>query len=262
MSEPIERLRQIMARLRDPEAGCAWDLEQDFATIAPYTLEEAYEVADAVERGDMADLCDELGDLLLQIVFFSQMAEEAGLFGFDDVATAICDKLVRRHPHVFGNGRAKTPEEIKRVWDEIKAQERAGKPSGLIEDVPVALPSLVRAQKLQRRVAKAGLDWPDARGVAEKVAEELAEFTEAADRDEEAAMQDEFGDLLFTLVNMARHSGIDADAALRASNAKFAERVRRIEAQASAEGVRPASFDAAEWDRRWRAAKASEAAAS
>ena len=259
MTTPIDRLRQIMAQLRNKETGCAWDIAQDYASIAPYTLEEAYEVADAIERGNFDDLCEELGDLLLQVVFHAQMAAEEGRFDFDDVATTICEKLVRRHPHVFSDGAARTPEEIKKVWDEIKAEEKAGKPEGLIEDVPVSLPTLVRAQKLQKRVAKAGLDWPDVTAVADKLTEELAEFREAAAAGDKDAMAAEFGDLLFTLVNVARHAGIDADEALRASNAKFSARVRHIEAGARHEGRDVETFDESEWDQRWRAAKAATA---
>ncbi|MEM9224005.1 MAG: nucleoside triphosphate pyrophosphohydrolase [Pseudomonadota bacterium] len=258
MTAPIERLRAIMARLRDRENGCAWDLAQDFTSIAPYTLEEAYEVADAIERGDFDDLKDELGDLLLQVVFHAQMAEEDGRFDFDDVATAICEKLVRRHPHIFSDGPARTPEEIKKVWDEIKAEEKASKPQGLIEDVPVGVPSLVRAQKMQKRLAKVGFDWPITTAVAEKVAEEVAEFQAAAAKNDQAEMAAEFGDLLFTLVNLARHVGIDADGALRATNAKFAARVRHMESAARADGVSVKNFDAVEWDRRWEAAKRAE----
>ncbi|MEM6762102.1 MAG: nucleoside triphosphate pyrophosphohydrolase [Pseudomonadota bacterium] len=252
---PIARLRQIMVRLRDPESGCAWDIAQNFSSVAPYTIEEAYEVVDAIERGDFDDLRDELGDLLLQVVFHAQMANEEGRFDFDDVAIAICEKLVRRHPHIFGDGAARTPEEIKRVWDDIKAEEKAGKPAGLIEDVPVNAPSLVRAQKLQKRVAKAGLDWPDISAVAEKLKEEMAEFEEAAARADTEAMKAEFGDLMFTLVNIARHAGIDADEALRATNAKFAARVRHIESAARAEGIAVDTLSAEEWDQRWERAK-------
>ncbi|GAB5376548.1 MAG: nucleoside triphosphate pyrophosphohydrolase [Acuticoccus sp.] len=259
MPAPIDRLIEIMARLRDRDGGCAWDIAQDYASIAPYTVEEAYEVADAIERGNFDDLCEELGDLLLQVVFHAQMAREEGRFDFDDVATTICEKLVRRHPHVFSDGAARTPEEIKRVWDEIKAEEKAGKPQGLIEDVPVGVPTLVRAQKMQKRVSKAGLDWPDAAAASTKIAEEVAEFAEAAARGDNAAMAAEFGDLLFSLVNVARHAGIDADEALRATNARFAARVRHIEAGARAEGRAVETFDEAEWDRRWNAAKSAEA---
>ncbi|WP_108660423.1 nucleoside triphosphate pyrophosphohydrolase [Acuticoccus kandeliae] len=260
MTTPIDRLREIMAQLRNPDGGCAWDLAQTFETIAPYTIEEAYEVADAIERGNLADLKDELGDLLLQVVFHAQMANEDGLFDFDDVATAINEKLVRRHPHVFSDGRARTPEEIKAVWDEIKKEERAGKPDGLLDSVPVNLASLVRAEKLQSRMAKVGFDWPDMDGVLDKVSEEIAEFAEASEAGDKAAAEAEFGDLLFTLVNFARHKGIDADAALRGANAKFAARVRHMETALKAAGVPPETNDLAEWDRRWDAAKAAEAA--
>ena len=256
--DPIKRLVAIMAQLRDRETGCAWDIAQTFESIAPYTIEESYEAADAIERGDMADLKDELGDVLLQVVFHAQMADEIGAFGFDDVAEAICAKLIRRHPHVFSDGPARTPAEIKVVWDQITAEEPAGKPQGLIDDVPANFPSLVRAQKMQKRVSKAGLDWPDTRAVAHKVREEVAELTAAADAGDKDAIAAEFGDLLFTLVNVARHAGIDADAALTATNAKFARRVRHIEAGAKRDGVDVTSFDADEWDRRWDAAKAAE----
>ncbi|MEM7696482.1 MAG: nucleoside triphosphate pyrophosphohydrolase [Pseudomonadota bacterium] len=256
MTAPIDRLRAIMATLRNPDGGCAWDLVQTFETIAPFTVEEAYEVADAIERGNLDDICEECGDLLLQVVFLSQIAAEDGHFTFDDVATAICEKLIRRHPHIFADGPARTPEEIKRIWDEIKAEEKAGKPQGLIEDVPVGLPTLQRAQKMQKRLSKAGLDWEDGPSAATKIAEEVAEFQEAALKGDTAAMADEFGDVLFTLVNVARHAGIDADAALRATNAKVAARVRHIEAEARAEGANVETFDLAEWDRRWTAAKA------
>jgi len=255
MTEPIDRLRQIMAQLRDREHGCAWDIEQTFETIAPYTIEEAYEVADAIERGDYEDVCEELGDVLLQVVFQAQIAAEEGRFDFDDVATVICEKLIRRHPHVFSDGPARTPEEIEKVWDAIKAEEKASKPQGLIDSVPANFPALVRAQKMQKRVSKAGLDWPDIGSVSEKVAEEVAEFQEAVASGDPAAMTDEFGDLLFSLVNIARHAGIDADEALRGANAKFAARVRTIEAGAKADGASVETFDAAEWDRRWDGAK-------
>lgn len=256
---PIARLRAIMAQLRDPERGCAWDLAQTFDTIAPYTIEEAYEVADAIERGAIDDdLRDELGDLLLQVVFHAQMAEEEGRFTFDDVANAISEKLVRRHPHIFGDGAARTPEEIKAMWDVIKAEERAGKPSGLLDEVPVGLPPLARAQKLQKRMAKVGFDWPSADFVLDKIREEIAELTQAEDS---ARREEEFGDLLFTLVNWARLAGIDAHAALRGTNARFAARVRRMEATLAAEGRAPESLDLAAWDALWARAKDEERAA-
>lgn len=256
MSEtPIERLRAIMVRLRDPADGCAWDLAQTYATIAPYTIEEAYEVADAVERGDLADLCDELGDLLLQVVFHAQMAAEAGDFTFDDVCTSICDKLVRRHPHIFAGGAARTPDEIKAMWDVIKAQERAGKPSTILGDVPVNLPPLARAQKMQKRMAKVGFDWAGADEVVDKVSEELEEFAAATKAGDAGEMEAEFGDLLFTLVNLARHLDLDAEAALRGSNARFAARVRHMDAAVRTDGGTLADLDADALDARWESAK-------
>ena len=258
MTEPIARLREIMARLRNPDGGCPWDLEQTFATIAPYTIEEAYEVADAVERGDLGDIRDELGDLLLQVVFQAQIAQEAGHFDFDDVASAICDKLVRRHPHIFGDETARSPEDVKAMWDAIKAQERAGKPDGILDSVPVNLPPLMRAHKMQKAMAKVGFDWTDPAQVVDKVAEELEEFCAAARDGEPSEMEAEFGDLLFTLVNFARHTGIDADAALRGSNARFASRVRHMDAAVRAEGGTLPGRDLDELERRWAAAKAAE----
>ncbi|MBJ3774716.1 nucleoside triphosphate pyrophosphohydrolase [Acuticoccus mangrovi] len=258
MTTPIDRLREIMAQLRNPDGGCAWDIAQSFETIAPYTIEEAYEVADAIERGNLDDLRDELGDLLLQVVFHAQMAAEDGTFDFDDVATAICEKLVRRHPHVFSDGAARTPAEIKLVWDEIKAEERAKKPDGIIDDVPANLPSLVRAEKLQSRMARVGFDWPDTDGVLDKVSEELGELTEAVRAGEMTAAEAEFGDLLFTLVNHARHLGLDADAALRGTNARFATRVRHMEQAVKADGGRMDELDADAWERAWQRAKTAE----
>jgi tetrapyrrole methylase family protein/MazG family protein/ATP diphosphatase len=257
---PIMRLRRIMAQLRDPQTGCAWDQEQTFDTIAPYTIEEAYEVADAIERGNLGEeLRDELGDLLLQVVFHAQMAEETGRFTFDDVADAIADKLVRRHPHVFGDGTARTPDEIKAVWDAIKAEERAGRPEGLLDDVPVHYPPLARAQKLQKRMAKVGFDWDEAADVLAKVREELSELEEARAAHDRARAEAEFGDLLFALVNYARHAGIDAHEALRGTNARFAARVRHMEAALKARGRQPDhGLDLAEWDALWDEAKAAE----
>ena len=220
----IERLAAIMARLRDPVDGCPWDVAQDFASIAPYTIEEAYEVADAIARHDMAHLKDELGDLQLQIVFHARMAEEAGHFALADVIGAISDKMVRRHPHVFGDG-APGPG-----WEAIKAVERAEKQEhGALAGVALGLPALARAEKLQKRAARVGFDWPDAEGPRAKVIEEMGEIAAAADDAERA---EEFGDLLFALVNWARHLGIDAEAALRAANAKFERRFAAMEAEA------------------------------
>lgn len=228
----IERLVAIMARLRDPERGCEWDLTQDFATIAPYTIEEAYEVADAIARNDMADLKDELGDLLLQVVFHSRMAEEAGHFTLADVVTAISDKMERRHPHLFGVAQDDVPPSSP-GWEQIKAAERAGKASAnervsALDGVAVALPALMRAEKLQKRAARIGFDWPDSSGPRAKIDEEIEEIETAEPRDQ----ADEIGDLLFAVVNWARHLGVDPEAALRAGNAKFERRFRAMEAQA------------------------------
>ncbi len=224
----ISRLVAIMARLRDPVSGCEWDVAQDFATIAPYTIEEAYEVADAIQRGDMADLKDELGDLLLQVVFHARMAEEAGLFALPDVVTSISDKMERRHPHIFGD----RPEGGHYLWEQIKAEERAAKTTsgaGALDGVALGLPALLRAEKLQKRAARTGFDWPDAEGARAKVDEEIAEVeaaTNAAEREEE------IGDLLFAVVNWARKLGIEPEAALRAANGKFERRFRAMEAVA------------------------------
>jgi ATP diphosphatase len=234
---PIDRLLGIMAQLRDPEHGCEWDRAQTWATIAPYTIEEAYEVADAIARADTADLKDELGDLLLQVVFHSRIAEEAGAFTLGDVATAISDKLERRHPHIFGDG-----EHEPGFWERIKAEERAGKAqSGALAGVAVGLPALTRAEKLQKRAARVGFDWPDAAGPRAKIDEELAEIAEApAD-----ALQEEIGDLLFAVVNWARHMGVDAEAALQGANAKFERRFAGMESDAG-EGFAGLSLDAKE----------------
>ncbi len=222
----VDRLVTIMAQLRDPDTGCSWDLAQDFASIAPYTIEEAHEVADAIERGDMDDLKDELGDLLLQVVFHSRMAEEAGHFALADVVAAISDKMERRHPHIFG-----TDEERDRagphLWEQIKADERAAKAtSGALDGVARGLPALMRAEKLQKRAARTGFDWPDTVGPRAKIDEEIAEVESAASDDHRT---EEIGDLLFAVVNWARHLGVDAEAALRHANTKFERRFRAME---------------------------------
>lgn len=217
----IERLVKIMVRLRDPETGCEWDRAQSFATIAPYTIEEAYEVADAIERGDMSDLKDELGDLLLQVVFHSRIAQEIGAFRFEDVVRAIADKMERRHPHIFADA-AESPG-----WESIKAAERGNVPgSGALAGVASALPALLRAEKLQKRAARVGFDWPDGDGARAKIVEELAEVDAAAPED----IENEMGDLLFAVVNWARHHGVDPEAALRRGNAKFERRFATMEA--------------------------------
>ena len=221
----IDRLVTIMARLRDPETGCDWDVAQDFSTIAPYTIEEAYEVADAIARNDMADLKDELGDLLLQVVFHSRMAEEAGLFALPDVVAAISDKMERRHPHVFGD----SPGGHAQHWERLKADEREAKgDSGALDGVAIGLPALLRAEKLQKRAARTGFDWPDADGPRAKVIEEIAEIDAASP----AEREEEIGDLLFAVVNWARHLSVDAEAALRGANAKFERRFKAMEAEA------------------------------
>lgn len=242
-STPLDRLVDIMARLRDPQSGCPWDVAQTFATIAPYTIEEAYEVADAIERDDMAALKDELGDLLLQVVFHSRMAEEAGHFAIGDVVTSISDKMVRRHPHIFADQSVEQWD-----WEAIKAEERsdAGSSSAM-DSVASALPALMRAQKLQKRAARTGFDWPDVMGAVEKIGEEIEELLES---ETEAERIDEAGDLLFAAVNMVRHMGVSAEDALRAANAKFERRFRAMEADAG-EAFVGLSLDAKEdlWQR-------------
>ncbi len=230
---PIDRLRAIMVRLRDPQTGCPWDVAQSYATIAPYTIEEAYEVADAIARNDIAGLKDELGDLLLQVVFHARIAEEAGAFDFDGVATAISEKMERRHPHVFGNAE-------KGDWEGIKAAERAKQDDGsALAGVALGLPALLRAEKLQKRAARPGFDWPDAAGARAKILEELAEVDAAPDRD---AREDELGDLLFAVVNWSRKLGVDPEAALRRANAKFERRFRAME-NAAGESFAALSLD-------------------
>ncbi|WP_112322976.1 nucleoside triphosphate pyrophosphohydrolase [Oceanibium sediminis] len=251
----MARLRDIMARLRDPETGCPWDVEQDSASIAPYTIEEAHEVADAIARNDMSDLRDELGDLLLQVVFHARIAEEAGDFDFDDVAGGISDKMVRRHPHVFGDeSRDKTPEQQTADWEAIKAAERG--PAGVLDGVALGLPALTRALKLQKRAARVGFDWPAVDQVLDKIVEEAGELAEAeGDPDK---LEDEFGDLLFVMVNLGRHLGLDAEAALRRTNAKFTRRFGKVEDALSAEGRSPEAATLEEMDTLWNAAKAEE----
>ena len=243
----LERLVAIMARLRDPQHGCEWDREQSFATIAPYTLEEAYEVADAIQRGDMDALADELGDLQLQVVFHARMAEEAGHFALDDVMERICDKLERRHPHIFGDA-SHSPG-----WEELKARERKESPDpSALAGVALALPALERAAKLQRRAARTGFDWPDVTGPRAKIDEELAELDQET---ELGAQREELGDLLFAVVNLARHLNIDAEAALRDANRKFEQRFRAIEMEFGFDAL---SLD--EKERLWVAAKQAQRA--
>ena len=240
MTRPIDRLLAIMARLRDPERGCPWDREQNFATIAPYTIEEAYEVADAIERQDMTALKDELGDLLLQVVFHARMAEEAGLFGFDDVAQAIADKMERRHPHVFGDAEITSVAAQNEAWEAHKAAEREAKDeaASVVDGVAIALPALLRAAKISRRAARIGFDWPDAASVIDKIEEELDEIEDAIDdRAPPAALEEEIGDLLFATANLARKLDIEPETALRRATAKFERRFREVEALAKARGI-------------------------
>ncbi len=254
----MPRLREIMRRLRDPKTGCPWDIEQDFATIAPYTIEEAYEVADAIERRDWDDLKGELGDLLLQTVYHTQMAEEAGFFDFDAVANAIADKMVARHPHVFGDqSRDKSAAQQTRDWEAVKAAERAARNAhGVLDDVATGLPALTRAVKLQNRAARVGFDWPHAGHVADKIAEEAHELAEAKGTGDAAHVEEEFGDLLFVIANLARHLDVDPETALRAANAKFTRRFAYIEAELARRGKRPEDSDLAEMDALWDEAKA------
>jgi MazG family protein len=261
---PIDRLLAIMARLRDPADGCPWDLEQTFATVAPYTVEEAYEVADAIERGDLSDLKEELGDLLLQVVFHARMAEEQGAFAFDDVAAAINDKMVRRHPHVFAEESYASLAHQKEGWEALKAAERAGKTGGkgrtgsLLDDVPVGLPALTRAVKLSRRAAGVGFVWPTVEDVMAKLHEEVAELeAEIAAGDLEKARQ-EMGDVLFVVANLARTLEVDPEDSLRFTNAKFARRFQYIEAKLAERGKTPDQSDLAEMDALWDEAKAAE----
>jgi len=255
----VPRLREIMRRLRDPVAGCPWDIAQDFDTIAPYTLEEAHEVADAIARKAWGELRGELGDLLFQVVYHAQMAEEAGLFGFDDVVRGISDKMVARHPHVFGDeSRDKSAAQQTEDWERIKAAERGA--ARVLDGVALGLPALTRAVKLQKRAARVGFDWPSTDEVVAKIAEEAAELVEARERLTEAEVAEEFGDLLFVMANLARHLGVDPEAALRGANAKFTRRFGRIEDWLEAAGKRPADSDLAEMDALWNRAKAEEKA--
>lgn len=265
-SRDIAQLLEIMAALRTPGTGCPWDLEQNFATIAPYTIEEAYEVADAIARGDLADLRDELGDLLLQVVFHARMAQEQGVFEFGDVVQALTEKLVRRHPHVFGDMRGLTPAAVEGLWDRIKREERAQKasgrrdeePAGALAGVPVALPALTRALKLQAKAGKVGFDWNDPRAVLAKIREEADEIEAELAAGQHAAAGAEVGDLLFAAVNLARHLDVDPEATLRAANQKFERRFGAIERALADQGRTPQGATLAEMDELWNDAKAAE----
>ncbi len=253
----MPRLAAIMACLRDPLTGCPWDLAQDFVSIAPYTIEEAHEVADAIARGAWDEVRAELGDLLLQPVYHAQMASEAGLFDLDDVIAGICDKMIARHPHVFGDARRdKTPEQQTADWEAAKAAERG--PARVLDGVALGLPALTRAVKLQKRAARVGFDWPSTDEVVAKIAEEAAELVEARDHLTEAEVAEEFGDLLFVMANLARHLNVDPEAALRSANAKFTRRFGRIEDWLAEAGRGPNHADLAEMDALWNRAKAEE----
>ena len=256
----IERLLEIMRCLRDPQTGCPWDIEQDFSSIAPYTIEEAYEVADAIERKAYDELKGELGDLLFQSVFHAQMAQEAGHFTFQDVVRTMSDKMVARHPHVFGDeSRDKSAEQQTLDWETIKAAERAGKEQkGALDGVAANLPALLRAHKLQKRAARVGFDWPDASHVLAKITEEAAELEEARDNMDADALEDEFGDLLFVMVNLGRHLGIEPEAALRRTNAKFTRRFEQVEARLAARGKAPSDSTLEEMDALWDEVKIEE----
>ncbi len=276
MSSSFSRLIEIMAKLRNPDGGCPWDVEQTFATIAPHTIEEAYEVADAIEHGDMDELRDELGDLLLQVVFHSRMAEELDLFNVEDVVSAISDKMIRRHPHVFGDLTIATADAQTIAWEDQKARERAAKaeksenngiddvPHSVLDGVTVALPALTRALKLQKRAARVGFDWADARLVLDKFREEIAELEaelNAADRDanhDPERIKDEVGDLLFTCVNIARQLNIDPETALRHGNAKFERRFRALEIDVATQGKDPAGMSLDELENAWENVKKQE----
>jgi len=267
-SKDIQRLIEIMAALRDPDGGCPWDVVQDFKSIAPYTIEEAYEVADAIERADMPDLEEELGDLLLQVVYHARMAEEIGAFAFGDVVLAITSKMIRRHPHVFGSDEARNAGSAKAFWEEIKAEEkrlRAAKrgtgdataAAGLLDDVPAGMTALARAVKLQKRAGTVGFDWNDPRAVIAKLREEIEEIEQELDRPQRDGerMEDEIGDVLFAAANLARHLDVDPDAALRSTNDKFMRRFRHIETRLAEAGRSPAEASLDEMEGLWGEAK-------
>ena len=267
-SRDISGLLEIMAALRTPHTGCPWDLEQNFATIAPYTIEEAYEVADAIARGDLADLRDELGDLLLQVVFHARMAQEQGAFAFGDVVQAITEKMLRRHPHVFGDADARGPDAVKGLWERIKAEEKAARaaqkgaaaPDGALAGVPTALPAMMRAQKLQTKAGQVGFDWNDPQAVLAKIREETEEVANALARGDQAAAGQEVGDLLFAAVNLARHLDQDAEGLLRSTNRKFERRFGAVESALARQGRSPTQASLQEMDALWDAAKEAERA--
>ncbi|WP_322517134.1 nucleoside triphosphate pyrophosphohydrolase [Rhodopseudomonas palustris] len=268
-SRDISRLIEIMAQLRTPDTGCPWDLEQDFASIAPYTIEEAFEVAEAIARNDLDDLRDELGDLLLQVVFHARIAEERGAFAFGDVVAAVTAKMIRRHPHVFADAQGNiAPSHVEGVWDRIKAEEKAERaarrgeteapPASVLAGVKPGQPALSRAMELQRKAARVGFDWNDPREVLKKIREEADEIEDALDRGDKADIAEETGDLMFALVNLARHTGADPEMALRGTNAKFERRFGHIEQALAARGRTPDSASLAEMDALWDEAKRAE----
>ena len=267
-ADPMARLIAIMAQLRNPDGGCPWDLEQTFASIAPYTIEEAYEVADAIQRHDLPELKEELGDLLLQVVFHSRMAEEQGAFDFAAVADAICEKMIRRHPHVFADAAHRDSAEQTRAWEAIKAAERAAKPpkaekaESVLDGVAPALPALTRAAKITGRAARVGFDWPSTSEVIDKLREELAELEVEIAAGDQAKAREELGDLLFVCANLARKLDVEPEDALRAANAKFIRRFNCIEAALAGDGRSPHQSDLEEMDGLWNAAKAAERAAA
>jgi len=265
MSRSLDRLLDIMTRLRDPETGCPWDVEQTFETIAPYTIEEAYEVADAIAREDHEDLLDELGDLLLQVVFHAQMAREAGTFAFEDVAEAISDKMVRRHPHVFGDETVAGAEHQRRAWEDQKAAERReksaarGDAESALDGVPVSLPALMRAEKLSKRAARVGFDWKQPADVLAKIAEEIDEVRVEIERDDTARLAEEIGDLLFACANLARKFKIDPETALHGANRRFEARFRQLEKNLRTRKLEPKSLPLEELEAVWQAVKREQA---
>ncbi len=269
MAHSIDDLLAVMAKLRDPNGGCPWDLEQTFATIAPYTIEEAYEVAEAIQQNDMPALSDELGDLLLQVVFHSRIAEEAGQFTFSDVIENVTSKMLRRHPHVFGDVDIKDAETQTKAWEALKAEERAAKalqkaePTSALDGVTVGLPALTRAVKLQKRAARVGFDWGNVTPVIEKIREEIGELeVEVVNNDSRQKIAEEYGDLLFVMANLARHLDLDPETALRDANAKFERRFKGIEQRLRDRGQKPEDCNLDQLDAEWNAVKATERSAS
>lgn len=257
----VEMLKIIMKALRDPDSGCAWDKVQTFESIAPYAIEEAYEVVDAIERNNLNDLQDELGDLLLQVIFHSQMADEQGAFDFNDVVASICDKMIRRHPHVFSDGTLTTADDVKMAWEERKALEREAKDqTGVLSDVPVVLPALTRAVKLTKRAARVGFDWPNIQGVLAKLQEEIAELQDelTAPEIDQVRVQEEYGDVLFCVANVGRHLKVDPEQALRKTNTKFSTRFSYVEQQVEQQGGDWAAFELNALDTWWNEAKQNE----